>query len=118
LVAPLTFISIIGILAQQKMFRDVIPGIDLSQLLQTDQKLVFHRPMVAGDRLVCDVTLESFRETAGVSMLSVKNELVTVEGEVVVTAWTTLAGRSGAQKDEESIERMKGVLAHAATKVF
>ncbi len=41
LVAPLTFVSVIGIIAQKYLFEQIVPGFDLSQILQTDQKLVF-----------------------------------------------------------------------------
>lgn len=45
LIAPLTFVSIIGIIAQRKLFEEIVTGYDLSQIMQTDQRLVFHRPI-------------------------------------------------------------------------
>src|SRR6478736_8630646 len=64
LLAPLTFISLVGILAQRKMFENVITGYDLSQIMQTDQVLEFHKPIQVGDQLTCDVYLDSFRQAA------------------------------------------------------
>jgi hypothetical protein len=37
LVAPLTFVSIVGMIAQRKLFDEVVTGYDLSQIMQTDQ---------------------------------------------------------------------------------
>ncbi len=114
LIAPLTFVSIVGMLAQRKLFEEVVTGYDLSQIMQTDQRLVFHRPLKAGDRLICDVYLESFRQVAGSDIIVTKNIISDVNGELVQTTWTTLVARSGGEVDENIAHAVKDVMMHVA----
>ncbi|WP_280758842.1 (3R)-hydroxyacyl-ACP dehydratase subunit HadA [Prescottella agglutinans] len=114
LIAPLTFVSIVGMLAQRKLFEEVVTGYDLSQIMQTDQRLVFHRPLQAGDRLICDVYLESFRQAAGSDIIVTKNIISDVNGELVQTTWTTLVARSGGEVDENIAHAVKDVMMHVA----
>lgn len=114
LIAPLTFVSIVGMLAQRKLFEEVVTGYDLSQIMQTDQRLVFHRPLKAGDRLICDVYLESFRQAVGSDIIVTKNIISDVNGELVQTTWTTLVARSGGEVDENIAHAVKDVMMHVA----
>ncbi len=50
-VAPLTFTTIFGKLIQADFFRHVDTGYDTMQIVQVDQQLVFHKPIVAVDVL-------------------------------------------------------------------
>lgn len=111
LVAPVTFISLVGILAQRKLFEQVVTGYDLSQIMQTDQILEFHRPIKVGDRLVCDVYLHSFRQAFGGDIIVTKN-IVTSGDELVLTTYTTLVGRSGGDVDPNISEAVRNVLMH------
>lgn len=96
LVAPLTFISLVGILAQQKLLERIATGYDLSQMLQTDQVIEYYTPMLAGDRIVCDVSLDSFRKIVGRDMLVTKNVVTNQRNELVQITYTTLLiGRAG-----------------------
>ncbi|RDI66479.1 fused (3R)-hydroxyacyl-ACP dehydratase subunits HadA/HadB [Nocardia pseudobrasiliensis] len=110
LVAPLTFISLVGILAQSKLFEQVVTGYDLSQIMQADQTLEFHRPIRVGDRLVCDVYLHSFRQAPGGADMIVTKNIVTSRDELVLTTYTTLAGRSGADIDPNLRDIARNVL--------
>lgn len=113
LVAPLTFISLVGILAQRKLFEQVVTGYDLSQIMQTDQILEFHRPIRVGDQLVCDVYLHSFRQApGGADMIVTKNIVTAQNDELVLTTYTTLVGRSGAEIDPSMGEAVRNVLMH------
>lgn len=114
LIAPLTFVSVIGAIAQKFLLEQIITGFDLSQILQTDQRLIFHRPMRAGDRLSVDVSLESFRQTAGTDIIVTKNLVTDDTGEPVITTLTTLVGRAGGDEDPERIARIKDVMMREA----
>ncbi|WP_305095347.1 (3R)-hydroxyacyl-ACP dehydratase subunit HadA [Prescottella sp. R16] len=114
LIAPLTFVSIVGMIAQRKLFEEIVTGYDLSQIMQTDQRLEFHRPLQAGDRLICDVYLESFRQVAGSDIIVTKNIISDVNGELVQTTWTTLVARSGGEVDENIAHAVKDVMMHDA----
>lgn len=115
LLAPLTFISLVGIIAQSRMFKEFVTGYDPSQILQTDQRLEFHRPIQVGDRLICDVYLEAFRQMSGSDILTTKNIVSDQNGEVVQTTWTTLVARTGGEIDANIAEAVKEVIMHGAS---
>ncbi|MGY4101019.1 fused (3R)-hydroxyacyl-ACP dehydratase subunits HadA/HadB [Nocardia sp. R16R-3T] len=112
LLAPLTFISLVGILAQRKLFEQIVTGYDLSQIMQTDQILEFHRPIKVGDQLVCDVYLHSFRQAFGGDIIVTKNIVTAQNDELVLTTYTTLIGRSGGDIDPNLQGAVRNVLMH------
>ncbi|WP_330234141.1 fused (3R)-hydroxyacyl-ACP dehydratase subunits HadA/HadB [Nocardia sp. NBC_00508] len=112
LLAPITFISLVGILAQRKLFEEVVTGYDLSQIMQTDQILEFHRPIKVGDQLTCDVHLHSFRQAFGGDIIVTKNIVTAQNDELVLTTYTTLVGRSGADIDPNLNAAVRNVLMH------
>ncbi|MFC4605069.1 (3R)-hydroxyacyl-ACP dehydratase subunit HadA [Rhodococcus kronopolitis] len=93
LVAPLTFISVFGFLAQEEFFKAMDVELDLSRILHTDQRLVFHRPIKVGDRLYCDVYVDSLRTMGGSDIIVTRNDITDQDGELVQTTYTTLMGR-------------------------
>ncbi|MBT0565898.1 fused (3R)-hydroxyacyl-ACP dehydratase subunits HadA/HadB [Williamsia sp. CHRR-6] len=103
IIAPLTFVGIFGMLAQRRLFDEILQGYDVSQVLQADQRLVFHRPLAVGDRLVVEVSLDSFRRVADADMLVTKNQITDQHGDPVLTTWTTLVGKAG---EDPSVEIM------------
>jgi len=117
LLAPLTFISLVGILAQTKMFEEISVGYDLSQIMQTDQVLTFHQPLKVGDRITCDVSLDSFRQMAGTDIIVTKNIVTNQHGDRLQTTYTTLIARSSDDVDIDITDAVKGVMMHAVTKV-
>jgi acyl dehydratase len=112
LLAPLTFISLVGILAQQKLFDQLLTDYDLSQVMQTDQTLEFHRPIRVGDQLSCEVHLHSFRQAFGGDLLATKNVVFNQHDEVVQTTVTSLIGRTGSDVDPSIAQTVKRVLMH------
>lgn len=101
LVAPLTFFSIIGIMAQRGFFTTVACDYDLSQLLHVEQTLNFHRPLVAGDRLRTEVILDSIRPTPGGQLITTTTEFVDSRHDLVLLAGTTVLGRGKTALDPE-----------------
>ena len=95
ILAPLTFICILGYRAQFAMFEDAGIAISDAQIVQVDQELRFLAPIMAGDKLYCDVYVESFRQAHGTDIIVTKNIITNERGDVVQEAYTTLAGRSG-----------------------
>ena len=93
--APLTFISIFGYTAQFAFFEHANIGIHDAQIVQVDQAFTFVRPIRVGDRLHCDVYVDSVRQAHGTDIIVTKNIITNDKGEVVQEALTTLAGRSG-----------------------
>ncbi|KAA0925343.1 MULTISPECIES: (3R)-hydroxyacyl-ACP dehydratase subunit HadA [Rhodococcus] len=115
LLAPLTFVSLLGIMSQTRMLQEVITGYDPSQILQTDQKLEFHRPIQVGDRIFCDVYLESFRQMGGSDIMTTKNIITDQNGDLVQTTWTTIVARTGGEIDENIAHAVKEVIRHGAS---
>jgi acyl dehydratase len=115
LIAPLTFISLVGTLAQKKLLATIATGYDLSQMLQTDQVIEYYTPMQAGDRIVCDVSLDSFRQIVGRDMMVTKNIVSNQRNELVQITYTTLLiGRKG-DIDETVANAARGMIMHGMT---
>lgn len=103
LVAPPTFFAIFGALAQRRLLE--IGGLDLSRVMQTDQRAEFHKPLVVGARLSCEVTVDSVREMAGAEIIVSKNIVTDSDAEKVLTTYTTVVHREvaeGAAETEDS----------------
>ena len=95
LLAPLTFICVFGYQAQLAFFNHAGIAVSDQQIVQVDQVLKFFKPIVAGDKLYCDVWVESMREAHGTQIIVTKNIVTNEAGDVVQETYTTLAGRAG-----------------------
>jgi len=99
LLAPLTFISVLGYKAQTAFFAHHNIGIQDAQIVQVDQVLKFLKPIRAGDKLYIDVYVESHRQAHGTDIIVTRNMIIDEAGDVVQETYTTLAGR--AEEGEE-----------------
>ncbi|ORV96947.1 3-hydroxyacyl-ACP dehydratase [Mycobacterium kyorinense] len=95
LVAPLTFISVFGYTAQAAFFEHANIATNDAQIVQVDQVLKFLKPIQVGDKLYCDVYVDSVRRAHGTDIIVTKNIVTNEAGEVVQETYTTLAGRAG-----------------------
>ncbi|MCV7075004.1 (3R)-hydroxyacyl-ACP dehydratase subunit HadA [Mycobacterium szulgai] len=100
LAAPLTFISVFGYKAQSAFFQNANIAIQDAQIVQVDQTLRFMRPIIAGDKLYCDVYVDSVRAAHGTEIIVTKNIITNQAGELVQESYTTLAGRAGDDGEE------------------
>jgi len=100
LLAPLTFICVFGYKAQSAFFKHANIAIQDAQIVQVDQVLKFAKPIVAGDKLYCDVYVDSVREAHGTEIIVTKNIITNEAGEIVQETYTTLAGRAGEDGEE------------------
>jgi hypothetical protein len=98
--APLTFICVFGYKAQSAFFDHANIAVQDAQIVQVDQVLKFTKPIVAGDKLYCDVFVDSVREAHGTEIIVTKNIVSNEAGEVVQETYTTLAGRAGDDGEE------------------
>jgi acyl dehydratase len=99
LVAPLTFLAVAGRRVQLEIFNQFDVGINLERVLHRDQKIVFHRPIVAGDKLWFDSYLDSVIESHGTVITEVRGEVTDDNGEPVLTSVVTVIGEA-AHPDE------------------
>lgn len=54
-----------------------------AQIVQVDQVLKFYAPLVAGDKLYCDVYVDSVRVSHGTQIIVTKNVITNEAGDVV-----------------------------------
>jgi len=110
-VAPLTFIAIPGRQVQLDIFRNFDVGINLARVLHRDQKIQFHRRIVAGDKLFFDSFLDSVVESHGTVISELRSEVTDEEGKPVMTTVVTLIGEAGG--DEETNAQVAAIAAAA-----
>jgi acyl dehydratase len=92
-VAPPTFPMIVCSLGTRLLIDDPDLGLDFTRVVHGDQRFAYARPVRAGDRLTCTVTIEQITSRAGNEFLSTRSEIQAEDGEPVVTAWTKLVIR-------------------------
>jgi acyl dehydratase len=95
IVAPLTFASILAKLVQTDFFRNVDVGMETMQIVQVDQKFVFHKPILAGDKLWARMDIHSVDERFGADIVVTRNTCTNDHGELMLEAYTTLMGQQG-----------------------
>lgn len=92
-IAPPTFAVIVAQRCQAQLVRDPEAGIDYSRVLHGEQTFRHHRPIIAGDRLVAVLNVDSVRSSGGHSMVTTRTEIATEAGEPVCTASSTIVVR-------------------------
>ncbi|PXX70721.1 acyl dehydratase [Nocardia tenerifensis] len=95
LIAPATFSSVVLGRVQREILDTVLTGYRSTRVLHADQVIDLGRPLVAGDRLTCDIYFESFRHFADYDVLALKSVLIDQHGETVQTGSTALLARTG-----------------------
>jgi acyl dehydratase len=95
LVAPLTFVAILANLIQRHFFQHVDVGLETMQIVQVDQKFIYHKPIKAGDRLQGTMHVESVSERFGADIVVTRNVCTNEAGEMVLEAYTTMMGHEG-----------------------
>ena len=109
--APLTFIAVAGRRVQLEMFKRFDVGINIARVIHRDQKLTFHRPLVAGDELYFDSYLDSVVESHGAVITEIRAEVTDANGEPVITSVVTMFGEASC--DEETNEQIAAIAARA-----
>jgi acyl dehydratase len=102
LVASLTFLAVAGRKVQLEIFEQFAIPINMERVLHRDQKLTFHRPILAGDKLFFDSYLDSVIEAHGTVVTEIRGEASDAEGKPVVTSIVTVIGE--AAHDDEADE--------------
>jgi len=95
-VAPPTFAIVLTLPAGGQVTQDPELGIDYSRVVHGEQRFVNHRPIVAGDVLQVTVTVEDIRVAAGNDLVTNRADVVTVDGELVCTAYAVIVARGTA----------------------
>ncbi|MDJ0355938.1 FAS1-like dehydratase domain-containing protein [Paenarthrobacter sp. PH39-S1] len=97
LVAPPTFAIIVAQRADAQLISDPTSGIDFSRVVHAEQRFTHHRPIVAGDRLMAALHVDSVRAMGGGAMITTRAEISTTEGEPVATTTSAILVRGEGQ---------------------
>jgi len=92
-IAPPTFGIIVTSRASHQVIMDPELGVDYSRVVHGEQRFTYVRPIRAGDALSVVVTVESVRSVAGNDIVSTKGDVSTVDGDPVLTTYSTLVVR-------------------------
>jgi acyl-CoA thioesterase FadM len=95
IIVPLTFVSIFAKIIQDDFFRNVDLGMETMQIVQVDQQFRYHKPMLVGEKLFGRMDIESVNERFGADIVLTKNTCTNENGDVLLTAHTTLMGHEG-----------------------
>ena len=98
-VAPLTFIAIPGRQVQLEIFRNFDVGINLARVIHRDQKITYHRPICAGDKLYFDSWLDSVIESHGTVISELRSEITDADGKPVMTTVVTMIGEAAGSEE-------------------
>lgn len=93
IVAPPTYAIRLSMAAAEAVVMDADLGLDYTRVVHGDQRFEYARPIVAGDELVCTVTIDGIRAAAGIDILTTRADIATVTGEHVVTSYSVLVAR-------------------------
>lgn len=110
ILASLTFVAVAGRRVQAEIFNQFDVPINMERVLHRDQKLVFHRPILAGDKLWFDSYLDSVIESHGAILTEIRGEVTDDNGEPVLTSVVTVMGE--AEHDGE-VDEMSAQIAAA-----
>jgi acyl dehydratase len=94
LVASLTFLAAAGRRVQMEIFTNFDIPINIARVFHRDQKVQFHRPILAGDKLYFDTYLDSVIESHGTVVSEIRSEVTDADGQPVVTGIVTMLGES------------------------
>ncbi|MBV8861098.1 MAG: (3R)-hydroxyacyl-ACP dehydratase subunit HadC [Mycobacterium sp.] len=93
IVAPLTLVTIFAKYVQLDFFRNVDLGMEDLVIVQVEQRFVWYKPILAGDKIWARMDVESVNERFGADIVVTKNICTNDDGEVVMEASTTLMGQ-------------------------
>jgi acyl dehydratase len=93
-VASLTFLAVAGRRVQMDVFTKFEIPINLARVLHRDQKIIYHRPIKAGDKLYFDTYLDSVIESHSTVIAEIRSEVTDGNGGPILTSIVTMLGES------------------------
>jgi acyl dehydratase len=99
-VAPLTFLAIAGRRVQLEIFTKFSIPINIARVFHRDQKFLFHRPILANDKLYFDTYLDNVIESHGTVIAEIRSEVTDAEGRPIVTSIVTMLGEAAHHEAE------------------
>ncbi len=99
-IAPPTFPIVVTMAASGQAIADPGLGINYALVVHGEQRFSYDRPLHAGDVVTAQSTIESIKTLGRNVVLSTRTEVMTVAGEPVCTAYSTLVERGTAGEGE------------------
>jgi acyl dehydratase len=93
--APATYPIVVAFGAMQELMVDPSVGIELQHVVHGDQRFVHQRPVVAGDRLTAELTVDGLRQIGGADIIATTSAITDADGVLVCTARATLVHKAG-----------------------
>jgi acyl dehydratase len=103
LIAPVTFLAVAGRKVQLEIFNQFDVPINMERVLHRDQKIIFHRPILAGDKLFFDSYLDSVTESHGAVLTEIRGEVTDAEGKPVLTSVVTVMGEAASETEADEV---------------
>jgi uncharacterized hydantoinase/oxoprolinase family protein len=75
----------------------------MERVLHRDQKIVFHRPILAGDKLFFDSYLDSVTESHGAVVTEIRGEVTDADGKPVLTSVVTVMGEAATDTEADEV---------------
>jgi len=94
--APATYPIVVAFAAMQALMVDPSVGIELQHVVHGDQRFTHERPVVAGDRLSAELTVDGLRQIGGADIIATTSVITDAAGVPVCTARATLVHKAGA----------------------
>jgi acyl dehydratase len=91
--APATFPIVVAFAAMTALMEDPSVGIALHRVVHGDQRFTYTRPVVVGDVLTAELTVDTLRQIGGADIIGTRSEITDAEGLPVCTAFATLVHR-------------------------
>lgn len=92
-IAPPTFAVIVAQRSEAQVMTDPQAGIDFTRVVHGEERFTHHRPIVAGDRLVATLHVDTVRAAGGHSLVTTRVEIVDDGGAPVSTVVSTIVVR-------------------------
>ena len=93
LVAPPTFLVSLAQATEAQYIEDPASGIDFRRVVHGEESFTLRRPVLAGDRLVPTLTVESVRAAGGHAMVTTRVDLADEDGAEVASVRSMLVVR-------------------------
>jgi hypothetical protein len=98
-----TFLAVAGRKVQAEIFNQFDVPINMERVLHRDQKLTFHRPILAGDKLWFDSYLDSVSESHGAVLTEIRGEVTDDDGNPVITSIVTVMGEAASDTEADEV---------------
>jgi acyl dehydratase len=92
-IAPPTFAIVISMASSGSAVADPGLGLNYAMVVHGEQRFEYARPIVAGDVVTAQATIERIRTVGSLSMLTTRTQISTVAGEHLCSAVSTLVER-------------------------